>query len=303
VAALPHPRSRRCAPSASSAPCPSSTRRGSARGTTGGASSSPCPSGCRTRASQASSARRGGSRRATTRSARWTGSSGSAHARVRRPPKASGLPRVVEATAEELAVERFHGRDKAWTSRGGTAAQRFRYASSDGELEELTGPVAELAGQARETYVLMNNCHRDDAGATPPRCGTCSPGSPADDDRARRRRRSGPPTRPSASAGARAHPAVIEPNSPSSSSLGPAVKNSAVVSLVAGRNLLLGVGRHRPPDVRLPRRAVRSPTLPSLESLGLVPMVKHQRVAIRIANDRLVAEARVEHRATSEVRA
>jgi hypothetical protein len=34
-----------------------------------------------------------------------------------------------------------------------------------------------------------------------------------------------------------------------------------------------------------------------------VPMVKHQRVAIRIANDRLVAEARVEHRATSEVRA
>jgi hypothetical protein len=89
---------------------------------------------------------------------------------------------VVEATAEELAVERFHGRDKAWTSRGGTAAQRFRYASSDGELEELTGPVAELAGQARETYVLMNNCHRDDAGATPPRCGTCSPGSPADDD-------------------------------------------------------------------------------------------------------------------------
>jgi hypothetical protein len=48
---------------------------------------------------------------------------------------------------------------------------------------------------------------------------------------------------------------------------------------------------------------VRSPTLPSPESLGLVPMVKNQRVAIRIANDRLVAEARVEHRATGEVRA
>ena len=29
---------------------------------------------------------------------------------------------------------------------------------------------------------VMNNCHRDDAGATPPRCGTCSPGSPGDDD-------------------------------------------------------------------------------------------------------------------------
>jgi hypothetical protein len=142
VAALPHPRSRRCAPSASSGPCPSSTRSGSARGATGGASSSPCPSGCRTRASQSSSARRGGSRRATTRSARWTGSSGSAHARVRRPPKASGLPRVVEATAEELGRRALpRPRRQGVGEQGGTAAESFATPPRTAELEELTrGP-------------------------------------------------------------------------------------------------------------------------------------------------------------------
>jgi uncharacterized protein YecE (DUF72 family) len=42
-----------------------------------------------------------------------------------------------------------------------TAAERFRYDYSDGELEELTGPVADLAGRARETDALMYYCYRD----------------------------------------------------------------------------------------------------------------------------------------------
>jgi Protein of unknown function DUF72/Aminotransferase class-V len=70
----------------------------------------------------------------------------------------------------------------ATTRRGRAGRDRrgeLRYASSDGGARGAhQGPVAELAGQARETYALMNNCHR----ATPPRCRTCSPGSPADDD-------------------------------------------------------------------------------------------------------------------------
>lgn len=77
-------------------------------------------------------------------------------------PRASGLPRVVAATTVDLAVMRFHGRDdKAWKRTGTTAAERFRYDYSDSELSELAGPVAELAGEARETYALMNNCYRD----------------------------------------------------------------------------------------------------------------------------------------------
>jgi uncharacterized protein YecE (DUF72 family) len=77
-------------------------------------------------------------------------------------PPASGLPRVLTATTDELAVVRFHGRDdKAWKNTGGTAAERFRYDYADEELTELTYPLAELAHEARETHLLMNNCYRD----------------------------------------------------------------------------------------------------------------------------------------------
>jgi uncharacterized protein YecE (DUF72 family) len=77
-------------------------------------------------------------------------------------PPASGLPRVMEATTPELAVVRFHGRDdSAWKNTKGTAAERFRYDYSDDELREVAGPAAQLAEQAQETHLLMNNCYRD----------------------------------------------------------------------------------------------------------------------------------------------
>jgi uncharacterized protein YecE (DUF72 family) len=79
-------------------------------------------------------------------------------------PKASELPSLFAATTAELAVVRFHGRDDAaWKHTGGSAAERFRYRYSDGELRELAAGAAELAGQARETHLLMNNCYRDHA--------------------------------------------------------------------------------------------------------------------------------------------
>ena len=77
-------------------------------------------------------------------------------------PAASGLPRLMAATTSELAVVRCHGRDDdAWRNTSGSAAERFKYLYSDEELEELAEPMAELAEDARETHLLMNNCYRD----------------------------------------------------------------------------------------------------------------------------------------------
>ena len=74
----------------------------------------------------------------------------------------SSLPPIAAATADDLAMVRFHGRDpKAWTTKSETASERFRYDYSRDELTEWVPKLEELAGQARETHVLMNNCYRD----------------------------------------------------------------------------------------------------------------------------------------------
>jgi uncharacterized protein YecE (DUF72 family) len=74
----------------------------------------------------------------------------------------SSLPPVAAATADDLAMVRFHGRDpKAWESKAETASERFRYDYSQDELAEWVPKLQELSGQARETHVLMNNCYRD----------------------------------------------------------------------------------------------------------------------------------------------
>jgi uncharacterized protein YecE (DUF72 family) len=74
----------------------------------------------------------------------------------------SSLPPIAAATADDLAMVRFHGRDpKAWQTKSETASERFRYDYSQEELAEWAPKVKELSGQARETHVLMNNCYRD----------------------------------------------------------------------------------------------------------------------------------------------
>ena len=74
----------------------------------------------------------------------------------------SSVPPVAAATAKDLAMIRFHGRDKKqWKLKEATAAERFKYEYSDAELSEWTGKVEEMSEQARETHVLMNNCYRD----------------------------------------------------------------------------------------------------------------------------------------------
>jgi uncharacterized protein YecE (DUF72 family) len=77
-------------------------------------------------------------------------------------PDASGLPRLMAITNPDLLVIRFHGRsDKTWADTSRSAAERFRYLYSEEELAELAKPIYELALQARETHLLMNNCYRD----------------------------------------------------------------------------------------------------------------------------------------------
>jgi uncharacterized protein YecE (DUF72 family) len=77
-------------------------------------------------------------------------------------PAASKLPRLMAITNPELFVVRFHGRsDSTWADTSRSAAERFRYLYSGEELEELAQPVAELAREAHETHLLMNNCYRD----------------------------------------------------------------------------------------------------------------------------------------------
>lgn len=70
----------------------------------------------------------------------------------------SSVPPVLAVTGD-LAVIRFHGHSDKWTSRD--IYERFGYRYSEQELREWAPRVAELAEQARETHVLLNNCYRD----------------------------------------------------------------------------------------------------------------------------------------------
>lgn len=74
----------------------------------------------------------------------------------------SSLPPIAAATAEDLAMVRFHGRNReAWSARSASASERFRYDYSREELAAWVPKVRGLAEQVREVHVLMNNCYRD----------------------------------------------------------------------------------------------------------------------------------------------
>jgi len=74
----------------------------------------------------------------------------------------SSIPPVAAATSKELAIVRFHGRNReAWERKSETAAPRFAYDYPTEELEPWAPRIEALASSARETHVLMNNCYRD----------------------------------------------------------------------------------------------------------------------------------------------
>lgn len=74
----------------------------------------------------------------------------------------SSLPPTAAATAKDISMVRFHGRNtEAWERKSETASERFRYHYEQQELVEWVPKVQELAKQTRETHVLMNNCYRN----------------------------------------------------------------------------------------------------------------------------------------------
>jgi uncharacterized protein YecE (DUF72 family) len=74
----------------------------------------------------------------------------------------SSLPPIAAATTSDLAMVRFHGRDRAaWAKKNVSASERFRYEYSEDELHEWVPRIRDVSGHVRETHVLMNNCYRD----------------------------------------------------------------------------------------------------------------------------------------------
>lgn len=77
---------------------------------------------------------------------------------------ASSVPPTVAATADDIAIMRFHGHnDENWKKKGISTAERFDYDYSKAELRAWQPRLFELAAQARRTHVLFNNCYRDNA--------------------------------------------------------------------------------------------------------------------------------------------
>jgi uncharacterized protein YecE (DUF72 family) len=74
----------------------------------------------------------------------------------------SSLPPVAAVTSPDVAYVRFHGRNaEQWKAKHDTATPRFAYLYSQKELEEWVPKIKDLAAEAREVHVLMNNCYRD----------------------------------------------------------------------------------------------------------------------------------------------
>jgi uncharacterized protein YecE (DUF72 family) len=71
----------------------------------------------------------------------------------------SSVPPVTAVTSD-LAIVRFHGRNAAtWEAKGITPAERFRYLYTREELGEWAPRIREVAADAKDTHVLMNNCY------------------------------------------------------------------------------------------------------------------------------------------------
>jgi uncharacterized protein YecE (DUF72 family) len=72
----------------------------------------------------------------------------------------SSVPPVVVPTSHELAVFRFHGRNKEnWEKKGIQPSERFRYLYDEDELADWTPKIAAVAEKTIETHVIFNNCY------------------------------------------------------------------------------------------------------------------------------------------------
>jgi uncharacterized protein YecE (DUF72 family) len=70
----------------------------------------------------------------------------------------------VAATTSDVALVRFHGRNReTWAKPGISVAERFDYLYREEELREWLPRIERLAEQAQEVHLLMNNCREDKA--------------------------------------------------------------------------------------------------------------------------------------------
>jgi uncharacterized protein YecE (DUF72 family) len=71
----------------------------------------------------------------------------------------ASVPPIAEATSDELAVVRFHGRNgDVWNRPGVSTVEKFGYQYTPAELREWQPRIERLATQTRRVLVLMNNC-------------------------------------------------------------------------------------------------------------------------------------------------
>src|SRR5438477_28661 len=71
----------------------------------------------------------------------------------------SSVPPVVFTTNDELAVFRFHGRNKEnWEKKDIAPSERFRYLYDVDELADWMPKIATVAKSTKQTHVVYNNC-------------------------------------------------------------------------------------------------------------------------------------------------
>jgi uncharacterized protein YecE (DUF72 family) len=72
----------------------------------------------------------------------------------------SSVPPVVVPTSDDLAVFRFHGRNKEnWEKKDIPPSERFRYLYDEDELADWTPKIAGVAKVTKHTHVVYNNCY------------------------------------------------------------------------------------------------------------------------------------------------
>jgi uncharacterized protein YecE (DUF72 family) len=72
----------------------------------------------------------------------------------------SSVPPVIFETNDELAVFRFHGRNKeSWEKKDIPPSERFRYLYDVDELADWIPKIAAVAKSTKQTHVVYNNCY------------------------------------------------------------------------------------------------------------------------------------------------
>jgi uncharacterized protein YecE (DUF72 family) len=76
------------------------------------------------------------------------------------PGTPTSLPIVPAVTTPRLSIVRMHGRrSELWGARDAVVVEKYRYLYDDGELEEWSEIILELAEQSERVHVVFNNCY------------------------------------------------------------------------------------------------------------------------------------------------